>query len=139
LARIHGKSGIVYVGVASGAAASPIAFLNDWTMNFTLDKVEVTAFQDLNKVYVAGLPDASGDFSGWYDDASSQTYIAARDGIARNFYLYPNTALDPNQYFFGSVFPDFQTSGGVGKAVTIKASWVAAGPIQRYGSGGLNT
>jgi hypothetical protein len=138
MARIHGKQGVVYCGIASGAAASPVAFMSDWTMNFTLDKVEVTAMGDKNKVYVAGLPDANGDFTGWYDDVTSQTYIAAVDGVARNFYLYPNTGNQLN-YFFGTIFPDFNVTGGVSKAVDVKATWVAGSQILRYGPGGLNT
>ena len=139
MARIHGKSGVVYFGIASGAAASPITFLNDWNVNFVLETAEVTAMQDANKIYVAGLPDASGDFAGWYDDATSQTYIGTRDGVARNFYLYPNNVTDPNQYFFGTIFADFSVSGGVAKAIGIKSTWKAASTVQRYGPGGLNT
>lgn len=138
MARIHGRNGIAYVGILSGAAASPVAFLSDWTINFTVDKAEVTAMGDQNKVYVAGLPDASGDFSGWYDDATSQTYIAATDGVARNFYLYPSTTT-PTRYFFGTILPDFAVASGVGAAASVKSTWNAASQIQRYGPGGLNT
>jgi hypothetical protein len=114
--------------------------LSDWTINMTVDKVDVTAMGDQQKVYVAGLPDAAGDFSGWYDDATSQTYISARDGLSRNFYLYPNATGDPSDYFFGTIFPDFSVAGGVGAAVSIKSAWNAASVIQRYTTfGGLNT
>ena len=136
--RIHGRNGILYAGVASGAAASPISFLSDWSIDFTVDKVDVTAMGDSNKIYVAGLPDAAGDFSGWYDDATSQTYIAARDGVSRNFYLYPNTNNTLN-YFFGTFFPDFSVTGGVSKAVDVKGTWKAGGPVLRYGPSGLNS
>src|SRR5215831_7831523 len=135
MARIHGKQGVFYMGIASGATASPVTFMSDWSINFSLDKVEVTAMGDKNKVYVAGLPDAAGDFSGWYDDATSQTYIAATDGVARNFYLYPNTSNQLN-YFFGTFFPDFSVTGGVGQAVGIKGTWAAGSIVQRYGPGG---
>jgi hypothetical protein len=138
MSRIHGRNGIAYVGIASGSLASPVAYLADWTVNNTVDKVDVTAMGDKFKAYVAGLPDASGDFSGWYDDATSQTYIAAVDGIARNFYLYPNTNNLLN-YFFGTIFPDFSVSGGVGAAVSVKSTWAAGSIVQRYGPGGLST
>ena len=104
----------------------------------TVDKTDVTAMGDATKVYVAGLPDAAGDFSGWYDDATSQTYLSAVDGVARNFYLYPNTKNLLN-YFFGTIFPDFSVAGGVSAAVSIKATWNAASALIRYGPGGLNT
>ena len=88
MARIHGRNGIVYMGIATSAAlATPVAFLSDWTISFTVDKQDVTAMGDTNKIYVAGLPDASGDFSGFYDDATAQTYTASVDGLPRNFYL----------------------------------------------------
>jgi hypothetical protein len=114
------------------AAASPVAFLSDWSVNFAVNKVDVTAMGDKNLIYVAGLPDASGDFSGFYDDATSQTYISATDGIPRNFYLYPNITADPLQYFFGQILPDFSVTGGVAAAVAIKVTWNASTSIQRY-------
>ena len=140
MSRIHGRNGVVYVGLTNGAAASPVTFQSSWTMSMTVDRAEVTAFGDSNKVYVAGLPDASGDFNGFMDDATSQTYIAATDGLPRNFYLYPNVTLDPNTYWFGTILPDFSADGAVAAAVSAKSTWVAASKIQRYTQwGGLNT
>jgi hypothetical protein len=134
--RIHGRNGIVYVGVASGAAASPVAYLSTWSINFTVDLPDVTAMGDLNKIYVAGLPDASGDFAGFYDDSSRQLYTAARDGVARPMYLYPDLVLDPNQYWFGQVLPDFSVTGGINAAVAIKSTWKAASSITKYDNAG---
>src|SRR5262249_38049478 len=135
-----GRNGQVYVGITSGAAASPIPFMASWTMNQVTDKQEVTAFGDGNKVYVAGLPDSSGDFGGVMDQASSQTYIAARDGLPRNFYLYEDAVNDPNVYWFGTIIADFSTDGAVAGPVNAKATWVAASKVQRYTPfGGLNT
>lgn len=140
MARIHGRNGAVYLGVTTAAAASPVAFQSAWTMSMTVDHAEVTAFGDANKVYVSGLPDASGDFTGFMDDATSQTYVAATDGLPRNFYLYPNTTLDPYTYWFGTVLPDFSADGAVASSVNAKSAWVAASRIQRYTQwGGLNT
>lgn len=121
--------------LTGSAVATPLPFFADWSINFTVDKFEVTAMGDSNKVYVSGLPDASGDFSGFYDDATVQTYTAATDGIARKFYLYPNTTGSPGtgQYFFGTILPDFSVNGGVGGAVQVKASWSAATAITKVG------
>jgi hypothetical protein len=140
VARLHGRNGQVYIGIASGAAASPVPFQASWTINMVVNKSDVTAFGDGNLVYVAGLPDASGDFSGFMDDATSQTYIAATDGLARNFYLYPNTTADPNTYWFGTVLPDFAADGAINGPVHVKSTWNAASRVQRYTAfGGLNT
>lgn len=132
MARIHGKSGMVYMAIASGGTAQPVAFLTDYNINFTVDQPEVTAFGDANKIYVSGLPDASGDFSGFYDDATRQMYTAARDGIARAMYLYPSLTLDPNMYWFGNVLPDFAVSGGIAAAVSIKSNWKASSAVIKY-------
>lgn len=140
MSRRHGRNAQVYIGVTNGAAASPCAFQASWSINMVTDKQDVTAFGDSNKTYVAGLPDSSGDFSGFMDDATSQTYIAAVDGLARNFYLYPDTTNDPNVYWFGTILPDFSADGAIGGPVNFKASWNAASKVQRYTPfGGLNT
>lgn len=132
MSRIHGRNGRVYLALASGGTAEPVAFLNSWTINFATEKADVTAFGDANKAYVAGLPDASGDFSGFYDNATVQTYTAALDGLPRKFYLYPNTNLN-TQYFWGEILPDFNVSATVTGSVDISASWNASGPIVKQG------
>jgi hypothetical protein len=135
MSRLHGRNGIVYIGVNNGDAASPMAFLSDWSINYTVAKVDVTCLGDQNLIWVSGLPDASGDFSGFYDSATAQTYVAAQDGLARNFYLYPTTAQ--TQYFFGQILPDYALSGSVSSAVTLKSSWNAASRITRYPTTGV--
>lgn len=133
MARQHGRRGRVYLGIASDtASAEPLPFFASWSLNQATDKAEVTAFGDNNKVYVAGLPDASGDFSGFYDDATAQTYTAAVDGLPRKFYLYPNTSL-VTQYFFGTILPDFSVNGGVSESIQVSASWNAASAILKVG------
>ena|ERR1700749_2726281 len=136
MGRFHGRNGVVYMGV--GASTDPVngvatamAALSDWSISFSTDKVDVTCMGDTNLVYVAGLPDASGDFSGFMDDQSAQTYVAATDGLPRNFYLYPNDN-EPNEYFYGTILPDYSVSGSVTSAVTLKSSWNAASKVTRY-------
>ncbi len=136
ISRIHGRNGIIYIGVNNGDAASPTAFLSDWSINYTVAKVDVTCLGDQNLIWVSGLPDASGDFSGFFDTATAQTYVAAQDGLARNFYLYPSVN-QPTQYFFGQILPDYALSGSVSSAVTLKSSWNAASRINRYPTVGI--
>jgi hypothetical protein len=133
MARRHGRNGRVYMGLTSGGTAEPLAVQAKWSINFATEKADVTALGDTNKVYVAGLPDASGEFEGWYDDATVQTYTAASDGVARKFYLYPDVTNSPGQYWWGTVFPDFTAEGGVDDALSVKASWNAASPITKVG------
>lgn len=132
MSRIAGRSGRVYFDVAGGGSASPLPFIAKWSLNQVTNKDDVTAMGDGSKVYVAGLPDASGSFSGFYDDATAQTYSAAADGLARKFYLYP-TLSSSGTYWFGTIFADFSADGDVNGAVTISANWNAASTIAKVG------
>jgi hypothetical protein len=131
MARFHGRFSRVYMNLTSGGTAEPIAFTRSWSLNQTTDKVDVTALGDTNHIYVAGLPDASGEFAFWYDDTTVQTYTAAADGIARKFYLYPISST--SQYFWGTILPDFSVSGAVDGGVEGTASWNAASSIAKQG------
>lgn len=132
MARIAGRNGRIYMGIASAGTAEPLPFQASWSINFATNKIDVTAMGDSTKVYVAGLPDASGEFSGFYDDATAQTYTAATDGIARKFYLYPST-LTNSQYFFGTIIVDMDINADVDGPVAVSASWSAGTPIVKVG------
>ena len=132
MARIAGRRGRIYIAVTSNGTAAPLPFIATWSLQATTDKFEVTTLDDTSKVYVAGLPDASGQFAGFYDTATAQTYTAASDGVARPFYLYPDLSSS-GTYWWGTVFPDFTIEGDVGGPVTMSASWSAATPIAKVG------
>jgi len=132
VSRIAGRNGRIYLDAPGGGAASPLPFQAKWSLSFTTDKYDVTALGDSNKTYVAGLADASGTFSGFYDNATVQTYTGAVDGVARKFYLYPDTTL-VTQYFFGTVFVDMKIDADVQGAVAVSSSWNSASSIAKVG------
>lgn len=132
IGRNAGRNARIYFAMASGAEASSLAYQAEWTINFGTPKIDVTAFGDANKVTVSGLPEASGSFSGFYDDSSAQTYTAAVDGLARKFYLYPNAGL-ATRYFFGTINTDINFGSTVGGAVTVSSAWEAASQVQFVG------
>lgn len=133
MGRFHGRKGRLYVQLQTGGtAAEPLSYNNKWTLSSATDTVEGTAFEDDNKVWFAGLPDASGTFAGFLDDATTQTYAASRDGSARKFYLYPST-IDPTKYFFGTAIFDFAAAGGTAEMASTSGTWKAASTVQRVG------
>ncbi len=132
MAAIHGRKGRLYTAITSAGTAEPIVYLNAWSINFVTDFVEVTAFGDATKSYVAGIPDGSGTFGGYYDTATAQLYTAAVDGVARKFYLYP-TNDTTGQYWFGTALFDFSVSSGIADAITISGNWKAATAIAKVG------
>lgn len=130
MARIAGKNGRLYAAITSGGQAEPIAFMNQWEMNFATEKNDVTAFGDVNKVYVSGFADATGSFAGFYDDATAQLYTAAVDGVARRFYFYPDVT-SPLKYWHGSAIFDFAVQQQVSGGVAISGSWAATSEVKR--------
>lgn len=131
MARRAGRNSRVFMALASAGTPEPIAFAKSNTLSATTDKFDVTAFGDGNKIYVAGLPDASGSFDFWFDDATTQTYAAAVDGVARKFYFYPDFVNSPTVYWYGSWFVDFSITSSVDGAIDGKASWNAATTINK--------
>jgi len=134
MARLHGRNAQIYIGISSStAAAEALPFTAKWSMTADTDDVEVTAFGDSNKTYVSGLPDIGGTFSGFYDDATVQTYTAATDGQARRFYLYPKTPSTAGPYWFGTATFDFSVDTDVGGAVAVSGNWKAASLVSKVG------
>lgn len=132
MARISGKNGRLYVNIASGGTAEPIAFINSFSLQATQDRQDATAFGDTQKVYVAGFSDAQGSFSGFWDDATAQLYTAAVDSVARKWYWYPDTT-STTRYWFGTAFFDFSIEENLSGPVSISGSWSAASTIARVG------
>jgi len=134
MARVHGRFGQMYVGIAtSGAAAEAFPFAKKWTANFATDAQDATAFGDSNKVYVTGLPDAQGTFEGFYDTSTAQAFTAASDGQPRRCYFYPTTPATAGPYWFGTAFFDFSVETDVAGVVTVSGNWRAASNFSKIG------
>jgi hypothetical protein len=124
--RRHGQNGRLYVDISSGAAGSavPVSTIADSKRSFNTDTVEVTAYEDVNKVYVAGKPDASSTYTGFLDIAQDQLWYPSQDGKPRKFYDYIDTVNDPNKYWFGQGIFDFaveqSTTSGIAITVNMK-------------------
>lgn len=128
MARKAGKSGKVYLSPGAGAAVN-VASLSSWSINGTTDQIDVTAFNDANKVKVTGLPEISGSFSGFWDDADGTIFdaaIASNSGTASTCYIYPDST-QMTKYACGTAYVDASIQGSVNGAVEISANWSAAG------------
>lgn len=137
MARLHGRTGRLYADFSAGggAAATPVVSQKSWEINASSDRTDVTCMGDMNKVYLQGLPDAQGSFTGLYDDAAGTAYSAARDisdNAARKFYLYPTTN-DTAKYFYGTAYFDVTITGDVANAIEMSGSWAAAGDVVSVG------
>jgi hypothetical protein len=126
MARYHGRKGVVYMSTTGTTAAVSVVGLNSWSLNMPTDKVEVSAFGDTNKSYVVGLPDATGDLAGWWDDTSDQLYDASRSADGVRMYLYPSSDA-ATKYWYGPAWVDFSIEVAQDGGVSVSASFVANG------------
>lgn len=127
-APITGRNGRLYIDTSQAAngSAEPISNLTTFSVNQTIDRTEVTSFGDTTKTYVAGLRDAQGDFSGFWDAAGSLTRYVA-DGVARKFYIYPQAgSAHVGTYWFGTGTFDLTTTQSVSGATEVSGSWAAS-------------
>lgn len=126
MARYSGRKGVVYISTTGSGTAIAAVGMRSWTLNSPTDKIEVTAFGDANKRYVQGLPDATGDLAGWWDDTSDDLYDASRSTDGVKLYLYPSSDA-PSKYWYGPAWVDFSITTANDGAVEVSASFVANG------------
>jgi hypothetical protein len=126
VALYHGKKGVIYISTSGSAAAIAAVSLSSWSLDSATDRVEVTAFGDTNKTYVQGLPDLTGDLSGFWNDTSDQLYDASRSADGVKLYLYPSSDAT-GKYWYGPAWVDFSIEVPVDGAATISGSFAANG------------
>lgn len=126
MARYHGGKAVVYLATTGSGTAVPMVSLSDWTLDKSTNKVDVTAFGDLNTVSVQGLPALKGTFSGWFDDTDTSMFDGAISSDGVKIYLYPSS-LAPTIYHYGPAWLDASITCGVSAAVAIKGSFEAKG------------
>lgn len=126
MARYSGRNGVVYVSPSGSTSATNVISLTSWSLDRSVDKLDVTSFGDSNKVQVIGLPDISGSFDGNWDDAQTQIFAAAASTDGCHVYLYPSSAA-PTKYAGGPAWLDVSISSGVNDAVTISGTIAARG------------
>jgi hypothetical protein len=109
-----------------GSTYVAVASLNDWSLDMSRDKVDVTAFGDTNKQSVIGLADFKGSFGGFWDSTTSPTIFDAILGTtAVGLKLVMDTAAATN-FFSGLAYLDGNIKVSANGAVTIGGSFVAA-------------
>lgn len=126
MAVYHGKTGALYMSTTGTGTASAVAYLTNWSLELGAETVETTAFGDTNRTYVRGLPDLSGDFSGFWDDASETLFSASDSADGVKMYLYPTTLVD-TKYWYGPAWMTVSVETAVDDAVKVSGSFSAKG------------
>lgn len=126
MARYHGNKGAIYASTSGAGVAAQLISLSKWSLDMSTDKVDVTAFGDLNKTYVQGLKDIKGSLSGFWDSSDDSLFNAADSTDGVRVYLYPASTAAA-KYFYGPAWLDASIDVGVDGAVTVSGSFMANG------------
>jgi hypothetical protein len=120
-----GRYGQVKMGVDE-ATAVVVVSLNNWTISLATERIEVTCFQDTNKVYVPGMRDISGSVGGFWNSAELAIIDATDDDVPVYLELTPNTN-EPTFLFSGPAYIDAEIEVPVSGAPTMSGNFGAGG------------
>lgn len=111
------------------AAITPVALiaLNAWKMDNKTKKIDVTCFGDTNMVYVPGMKDLTGEFSGFWNSSNVVLFDAADATTPGLLKLVPNTS-EATFFWSGLAYLDASIDTKVDGAPEVKGSFMAAGP-----------
>lgn len=123
----HAKDARVYIAPDGTTAASLLDGASEWTLDMATDTVEVTAFGDVNKTYVQGLPDISGQITGFLKDTEDKWFKAQRSTSPVRVYLYWSAQMT-GKYAYGTAWISVSMSNSISSANEISANMVAGGP-----------
>jgi hypothetical protein len=111
-----------------GATTVAVADLNAWSLDQARDSVDVTAFGDVNKQYVLGLPDVKGTYGGWWNSASSPALFEVAGGVVPVMLNLVPAIDEPAFFFEGLAYLDASIEVASDGGVAISGNFVAAGP-----------
>lgn len=128
MAARAGRNGRIMLDTSSAGTGSAVAISkkNKWSVDGSTDQIDVTSFGDTTKSSVTGLPNNSGDFGGYWDDADTNIFNAWGSSVGRKLYLYPDFSNDAGTYYFTTAFISAKMEGDVSGAVQFTATWTGA-------------
>lgn len=128
--KLHGKNGAIYLGGAKGSGGIKVAVKSAWTLQRNRDYVDATVFGDVNKTYLAGLPNVQGTFSGFLD-VSGDLLLRAAVSDSQTIYLYaddnPNGDTSTVEVAHGPGLIDANVDCGSADGVRITGEFRANG------------
>jgi len=122
----HAKDAVIYIAEDGSGAAEELLGATEWTLDMQTDTVEVTEFGATNKVYVQGLPDVSGTFSGFVKEDEDKWFKAQRSTSPVRAYLYWSRLM-PSKYAHGTLWLSLSMNNSLSTANEISANFVAGG------------
>jgi hypothetical protein len=115
---------------AGGATLVPLLSIKGFKLDIKTDKLNVTCFQDPNKVYVPGLRDIAGNLTGFWNDEDLSLIEATTLTVPGLIELVPdiNRPTTPAPHKFGGpAYLDASIDTNVEGAPAVTAEILAAG------------
>jgi hypothetical protein len=114
----------------TGAAAAVLLSIRNFKLSMKTDKLNVTCFGDLNKIYVPALKDISGSIAGFYNSSALELYEAADAEAPGWLELIPDTtdAAAASLLWSGLAYLDSDIDTSVDTAPAVTGTFMAAGP-----------
>jgi hypothetical protein len=134
-----GRYGKVSWDPLGGAALVQIISINTWTGSFKNEYEDVSCFGDTNRVYIPGLMNIEGNFSGFWNSSELALFKAAMQPTPGMLQLMPNTT-EPTYFWQGLAYmgADIDCSLSAPKVSAefkAAASWSVPGMIVATGAG----
>lgn len=128
-----GRDGLVKwdpTGVG-GVSAVALVSIKSWTLSLATEKINVTCFQDTNRVYIPGMRDVSGGLSGFWNSDDMSLIEATALTTPGYLELIPHSN-DPStatpHSFSGLAYMDAELDTDVEGAPALSGTFMAAGP-----------
>lgn len=124
-----GRYGSVEYDPTGATPGTPVAIVSikNFKLSLKTDKLDVTCFQDENKVYIPGMKDVSGTVAGFWNSEELTLFEAADAPTPGLLKLVPNTT--ENTFFWsGLAYLDADIDCSVDGAPAISGTFMAAGP-----------
>jgi len=123
-----GRYGQIKWAATVGGTTAIVASLDKWKLDIKTDKENVTCFGDVNKVYVPGMPDMSGNLGGFWNSAELSLLTAAMNNdTPGSLELVPNSN-EATFTFKGPAYLDASIDASVNGAPKFTSDFMAAGP-----------
>jgi hypothetical protein len=133
MAITEGRKGAVYLDDGTSVL---VAAMSEWTLTSNADRLDVTAFGDTDKAYLAGFKDSELRFSGFYDpadDAQADLHDAFVEGDEVTVHLYIDSA-GGNGFTADGVVLGREVSTSVGGAATCNFTIAVNGAVTPFES-----
>ena len=123
---LSGRDGQVLYDPA-GTTPIEIVSISKFKLSLKTDKINVTCFGAMNKVYVPGMKDVSGTINGFYDSAEKALFEAADATTPGLLKLVPHSS-EPTHFWTGKAYLDADLDTAVEGAPAVTGNFMAAGP-----------